>query len=104
MTGPITVAGELADVPRYYEAPSGKAAVLAVTVTTRHRDRRTGDWLTDPPVTYQVVATGDECVAVAASLAPGDLVLLSGTLRDDTTTATIDAETIEPGARFQRRT
>jgi single-stranded DNA-binding protein len=104
MTGPITIAGELADVPQYHETPSGKAAVLAVTVTTRHRDPQTGDWLTDPPVTYQVVVTGDEGLAVAASLAPGDLALLSGTLRDDTTTAIIDAETIEPGGRFQRRT
>jgi single-stranded DNA-binding protein len=101
MTRSITVAGELASMPEYQEAPAGKLAAFAVTVTTRHRDLETGDWVTDPPVTYQVVAAGDEGLAVAASLAPGDRVLLSGTLRDDTTPATIDAETIEPGAHFQ---
>jgi len=102
MTGPITATGELAGPSQYHETPSGKAAVLPVTVMTRHRDPESGDWVTDPPVTYQIVVTGDESLAVAASLAPGDLVLFSGTLRDDTS-AVIDAESIEPAVHFRRR-
>jgi len=103
MTRSITVAGELAATAEYQEGPSGKAAVFAVTVTRRHRNPQTGDWVADPTVTYKVVATGDENLAVAPRLSPGDRVLLSGTLRDDTTPAVIDAESIEPAAHFQRR-
>ena len=103
MASPITTAGQLAGEPLYYEAPFGKQAVLPVTVTTKHRDPQTADWIADSPVTYQVIVTDDESLAVAASLAPGDLVLLSGTLRDDAT-AVIDAETLLPGVRSRHRT
>ncbi len=104
MARPITAVGVLASMPEYQETPSGKLACLTVTVTTKHRVPQTDDWVTDPPVTHQLLVTDDQGLALVASLVPGDRVLFSGTLRDDAASAIVEAESVDLSERFSKRT
>ncbi|MGA2824531.1 MAG: single-stranded DNA-binding protein [Streptosporangiaceae bacterium] len=101
MAAIVTVAGELIGAPEYQETAHGKTAVFYLSVMTRHRVD--DEWIDDPPVTYRVVTTDEESIGVAASLAEGSRVLVSGLLHSTQQPPVIEADGVSLSLNFRRR-
>lgn len=77
---PLTVVGNLTDVPELRFAPNGTAvAKFTVVFNPRQLDKASGEWKDGEPSFYPCTAFGQVAENAAESLKKGDRVLVAGT-------------------------
>ena len=114
MTSVVTVEGNLTADPRLHYTPAGKAvANLRIAVSSRRKDRTTGEYQDTTPLFVDVTVWGPTAENAAESLHSGDRVLVTGSSYLSTwtdaggelrTSYVLDAEAIGVSLRFATAT
>jgi single-strand DNA-binding protein len=114
VTSIVTVEGNLTTDPRLHYTPTGKPVTnLRIAVSTRRKDKASGQYQDTPPIYLDVTVWGATAENTAESLHTGDRILATGTAYltnwTDTsgqqrTSYTLDAEVIGVSLRYHTAT